>query len=357
MPTTMTTHERVSRMYAHREADRIPVTDDPWGATIERWAREGMPAGVSYVDYFDLDRFAGIGVDTSPRYPAVVIEETEDYAISTTAWGATLKNWKHAASTPEFLDFTIKDRETWNAARARMTPDPARVNWAMLEKHYPTWRSEGYWIEAGFWFGFDITHSWNVGTERLLMAMLEDPEWCVEMFNHELDMCISHFEMIWERGYPFDSIRWPDDMGYKQHTFFSLETYRALLKPVHQRAIDWAHARGIKARLHSCGDVHTFLPEFIEMGLDGLNPLEVKAGMDPIAIKRQYGDRLLLHGGLNAVLWDDTEAITTEMRRILPVAKEHGGYIFSSDHSVPSSVSLDNFRVIINLAKELGSYA
>ncbi len=63
-----------------------------------------------------------------------------------------------------------------------------------------------------------------------------------------------------------------------------------------------------------------------------------------------------LHGGINAVLWDDMVAIEAEMRRVIPFVKANGGYIFSSDHSVPSAVSLDNFRTIVNLAKTLGSY-
>ena len=63
----MTTWERFSRMYEHREADRIPIIDGPWGATIERWQREGMPADVSYVDYFGLDHVVGFGADNSPR--------------------------------------------------------------------------------------------------------------------------------------------------------------------------------------------------------------------------------------------------------------------------------------------------
>ena len=92
------------------------------------------------------------------------------------------------------------------------------------------------------------------------------------------------------------------------------------------------------------------------MGLDALNPLEVKAGMNPVKLKQQYGDRLVLNGGINAVLWDNQEAICEEMRNVIPVMKQNGGYIFSSDHSVPSSVSLENFRTIIECAKELGRY-
>ena len=86
----MTSRERFLRMFDHREADRIPIIDSPWGATIERWQREGMPKEVSYVDYFGLDHVAGISVDNSPRYEERVIEETEEYKITTTRWGATL---------------------------------------------------------------------------------------------------------------------------------------------------------------------------------------------------------------------------------------------------------------------------
>ncbi len=103
----MNTHERMKRMYEHREADRVPIVDYPWNATIARWHSEGMPEGVDFVDYFGLDHMPTISVDNSPRFPEQIVEETEEYVIEKTAWGATLKNWKHIASTPEFLDFTI----------------------------------------------------------------------------------------------------------------------------------------------------------------------------------------------------------------------------------------------------------
>ena len=96
----MTTHERMSRMYAHQEADRVPVTDAIWSTTIERWHREGMPEHVSAADFFGLDKIAHIGVDNSPRYPARVIEETDDYVITTTAWGATLKTGSTSPRRP-----------------------------------------------------------------------------------------------------------------------------------------------------------------------------------------------------------------------------------------------------------------
>lgn len=350
----MTSHERFARMFAHKEADRIPIIDHPWGDTVARWQREGMPEDVSFIDYFGLDKVAGMGGDNGPRWEGKRIEDTDTYVVDLTSWGVTLKNLK-TTSVPEYLDFRIKDPDTWREARERMSPSRDRVNWEHLKQHYPTWRKEGYWTQGHLWFGFDATHAF-VDMEVLLEAMVEQPDWVKEMYDHCLDVSLALLDMIWDEGYTFDSIFWCDDMGYRGTQFFSVRTYRELLKPAQKRAIEWAHAKGIPAHLHSCGNIMRFVPELVEIGLDGLNPLEVKAGMDSLAIKKEFGDRLLLHGGINAVLWDKPAEIEAEMRRVVPALKQSGGYIFSSDHSVPSSVSLDDFRRIVNLAKELGSY-
>jgi uroporphyrinogen decarboxylase len=145
-------------------------------------------------------------------------------------------------------------------------------------------------------------------------------------------------------------------MGYKNSLFFSVDLYCEMLKPLHKKVVDWAHSRGVKVRLHSCGDVTPLVPHFYEIGLDGLNPLEVKAGMNPVELKEKYGDKMLFHGGVNAVLWTDRDAITEEIKRVVPVMMKNGGYVFASDHSIPDAVSLEDFRYIISLIKQIGSY-
>jgi uroporphyrinogen decarboxylase len=103
----MTSHERFKRVFEHKLPDRVPVMDYPWNATIERWNREGLPKSIDYIEYFNLDRYARIFFDVSPQFEKEAIEETEEYIIETTEWGATVKNWKHSASVPEFVDFQI----------------------------------------------------------------------------------------------------------------------------------------------------------------------------------------------------------------------------------------------------------
>lgn len=352
----MTTRERIGRMYEHREADQVPISDTPWPETVARWRREGLPEGVHYADFFGIDRTHLVPVDISPRYDEKILEETGDYVIRTTAWGGTERTWKHAASVPEHLAFTVTDPESWARAKERMTPSLDRIPWQWLEAEYPRFRQQGDWFQARFRFGFEAVHAFTVGTERTLMAMCTDPEWIVDMFNHYLDMNIVLFDAIWEKGYRFDAMSWTDDLGYKLNQFFSLDMYRQLLKPVQKRAAEWGHAKGIRVKYHSCGDIRPFLPELIEIGIDGLHPLEVKAGMDPARIKQEYGSRLVLHGGMDALLWQDVEAMEANVRKLLPVMKENGGYIFSTDHTVPSSVSLQDFHRIVAIAREVGRY-
>ncbi len=352
----MTSWERFKRMYEHREADRIPIIDEPWNGTLRRWRREGMPEGVDWCDFFDVDKLGVINIDISPRMPEITLEETDRYYIQTSPWGVTMKHFKEEDSTPEFLDFTITTQEAWEQAKQRMTLEDDRIPWEMLRQNYDRWRAEGRWIRAVFWFGFDVTHSWMMGTENTLIAMMEEPELVEDMFDTYLNRCMVLFSRIWDAGYRFDEVFWYDDMGYKGTTFFSPNMYRNLLQPYHKRAVDWAHDRGIYAQLHSCGDIMTLLPDVVATGVDALNPLEVKAGMDVLKVKKEYGDRLVLHGGINAVLWNDKDAILEEIRHKVPILKENSGFIFSSDHSIPNSVSLENMKAIVEEVKRVGGY-
>ena len=352
----MTSQERIRRAYDHKEADRVPITDSPWAGTLARWKREGMPADADWRDVFDVDKVFSLGVDITPRYEQKILEETDEYQIVTTQWGVTLKNFKEQDSTPHFLDFKVNTPQAWEEAKARMTPTDDRIDWARIKEAHAKWRSQGAWINAGFWFGFDVTHSWMSGTDTILMAMLDDPEWFKDMVSTYLEMDLALFGKIWDAGYHFDGITWPDDMGYKGHTFFSNEIYAELLQPFHKRAIDWAHDRGIVAHMHSCGDIMERVPQLIEIGVDGLNPIEIKAGMDIHALKRDYGDKLLLHGGVNAQIFDQPDKVIPYIEDMLPDIKKNGGYIFSSDHSIPNSVSFDTYKLIVEAVKKLGAY-
>ncbi|MFW5996950.1 MAG: uroporphyrinogen decarboxylase family protein [Lentisphaeria bacterium] len=353
--TAMTSKERILRAIEHRETDRVPIVEKPWPATLERWRREGL-GDKTPEEYFGLDQIVPLRVDNSPRFPNDVIEETDDYKVVRTKWGMTEKKWKHKGGTPLKLESAITTPDDWLEAKQRMTYNEDRIPWDQLKNNWKKWQENGAFIQATGWFGFDVTHSHIIGTENALMALIENPEWLVDMWHTQQNLNLSLLDRVWDEGYKFDGLRWPDDMGYKLSQFFSVDMYRELLKPIHQRAVEWAHAKGISASLHSCGDIRPFIPDLVEIGVDCLNPLEVKAGVDPLAVKEEFGDRLALHGGFDALLWHDLDKMAEAVKTNLPLLRKGGGYIFATDHSTPDEVSLNDFQRIIDLVKEAGGY-
>ena len=345
------------RTYRRQEIDRIMMVDSAWGGTVRRWKNEGMPEDVDWQDYFGFDKIVRIGTDNSPRHPYKVLEETDRYKIVTTGWGQTQKQFKELDSTPEVLDSYYCSSERWEEAKERMlTHYEDRIPWNYIKENYPKWKAEGRFMQLLIWFGFDVTHSHMAGTENVLVGMYEEPEWITDMFDTYLQVSLGLAQKILDAGYEFDGIFWYDDMGYKNSPFFSPAMYCELLKPYHKKAIDWAHERGLVTEMHSCGFIEPLVPDLVDIGLEMLNPLEIKAGMDPNKLKSLYGDKLAFHGGINAQLWDKPELVKAEMERIIPMMKEGGGYVFASDHSIPNSVSFETMKQISELAHRLGKY-
>ncbi len=352
----MTSKERFARAFKHQPSDRVVMWDFPWPGALNRWHQEGMPEGVSYEEYFDVDTVGRVIVDNSPRYPFSVVAEDDKFITVKNEWGTTVRNFRVPDSTPDFLDYTIVDWDTWLEAKERITPDRDRVPWAHLEKNYKNWVKEGRWLLGDMYWTFNNLSSEVMGTDTFLVNMITDPELVTDFMGHCLDVNLQLLDMAWDAGYEFDMLNIRDDMGYKGTAFFSLDMYKELIKPLHQKAVDWARKKGIVVRLHSCGNINTLLPEIMTVGFDALHPMEVKAGMVPEDVKRQYGDRLVLHGGFDALLWKDKETILAEIRRLLPILMEGGGYIFAADHSIPNYVDFDTIKAVIALVKDIGRY-
>ena len=355
----MTTLERMTRIYQHKEPDRVPITDGCWESTVSRWLAEGLPANTPWAKFFGLDKFVMLtldDIDTSPRFEEMIIEETDSYIIKQDCWGMVKKNFKPVSATFQHIDCKLKDPDSWKIIKARMTPTPDRINWKKLKKYYKVWRESGSWITVAPWFGYDIVNARMGDTETILLAMCDNPEWVADMFNHGCDLTLALLDMIWDKGYFFNEFMWFDDMAYKNGMLFSKRMWKDLLKPYQQKVVNWAHCHGIKAHLHCCGNINALLPDLINLGVDMLNPLEVKAGMDPVNVKKIYGNNLVLRGGFDVRNWDDPVKYENDIKTILPQMMTSGGYVFSSDHSIPDSVSLENYAQIVQLVKEIGKY-
>jgi uroporphyrinogen decarboxylase len=163
---------------------------------------------------------------------------------------------------------------------------------------------------------------------------------------------------VLDAGLELDGAFLFDDMGYRNASLFSPDMYRDLLKPHHTRACDFFHQNNLPVILHSCGRVSGLVPDLVDAGFDCLQPLEVKAGMDLVGLKEEFGDRLAFMGGIDVrtMAHPDPGVIEEEIRSKIPAARKRGGYIFHSDHSVPDNVSWDQYQRVIELVHKYGSF-
>lgn len=363
----MNCRERVLKSFRREKTDRIAILDSPWDETIERWQNEGLPHGVHPDEYFNFDfkRFYidvpleytdRVIADMSFRLPVETVEDADEYTIIRDGNGTMIRNWKHRTTTPEMMDFTIRDRKSWDKCRERLFIDDGRISTSGFARNQKTAR-EGYFNWLIVPVGYDYVQRF-MGSEDLLIALALDPAWCREMFDAVAEFVIQLYERLVRAGYGFDGIMICDDQGYRNGLLFSNACYEQTLMDSHIRICNYFHARNMPVTLHSCGNVMERIEYFIKVGFDCLHPLEVKAGMNPIAIKQQYGDRITLMGGIDArnMALSDPAVIEEEIRTKYNVLLNGGGYIYHSDHSIPDNVSFLQFRNVIQIVKKYSQY-
>lgn len=353
----MQARERVSLVLAGERPDRVPLDDEFWETTVTRWRGEGLPAGVSPRDHFGVNEIVRLSGDYTMQFPERVVRTAVNLREYWDADGA-LRRDLHVTDgwTSQWRDFTIKSMEEWREHRGRMAFNPARIPTHTLDT-YRQARAEGKFV---CYMGHACFHpTWmRIGMENLLMALLDDPAFIQELFAAHGQLIIDIFEGMRSMGLEFDGALLADDLGYAAGPLISPALYRRLVYPTHKRLCDHFAERGLKTMLHSDGDISTLIPHFLDAGFAALNPLEVQAGLDLRTLHGLYGDRLVFYGNIDVrKLAGTRQAIEEEIVPKLTFAREHGRYIYHSDHSVPHSVSFENYTYAIDLIKQLGVYA
>jgi uroporphyrinogen decarboxylase len=196
------------------------------------------------------------------------------------------------------------------------------------------------------------------GHEYLLMGMALDPDWFQDMCEVYTTLNINLLEILFEQeGLPDGMWIW-DDLGFKNKPFMSPAMYKDLLFPAHQRLFQWAHSKGLPVIMHSCGYVEPLVPALIEAGIDCLQPMEVKAGMDLVKLKKAFGDQIAFMGGMDArtLVSYDLAAVQAELETKLPAAMQNSGYVLQVDHSVPYQVDYDTYKFFVEKGLAMGTY-
>lgn len=372
-PNTLMKLERMNKTLAHQEADRVPISDFFWGGFIQRWRKElGLPDDANPYYHYDLDWITTVpNMDPWIRPFETLDESTEEVTVRT-GFGAVMRK-KFDTPMPEMVAWEVDTFEKLEAAEFDDPGDPRRFF------------SPGDNQIAGVGDGFQRNSPAWIDTVKSLR-----PDFPVYGSMIEVSECLTRLIgqqnfMLWMGMYPermgavinrigayyaecarasmeaadglLDGFVVWGDVAYKNGMFFSPDYWREFFKLWLAKIVGEAHKRNLPVIYHGCGNVHSIFQDFIDIGVDGYNPLEAKAGMDAVDLKRQYKDGMCLCGNSDIQAWErgKPDEIKREVLHRLNAAKG-GGYIFQSDHSVASDVSGKTYDMIVKLVRKYGQY-
>ena len=365
--------ERMNRTLRHQEADRVPVSDFFWGSFLRRWRKElGLAADADIYRFYDLD-WMQFNPNLDPHIqPFEVLLENADEVVVRTGFEAVLRK-KLAYPMPAFVRFetdTVEKMEAfqfddpWDQRRFFSSGDD-QINgvgdgFARNLAPYVA-RIQAAWPEFPIFGGVCEAHEmlWRiVGSENAMLWMGLYPDAIARFVEriHAFSLEVLKAQIQAADGLLDGVVIW-GDVACKKGMLFSPAFWRAHFKPGVQALVDECHAHNLPVIYHGCGNVNRIFAVFVELGVDAYNPLEAKAGMDVIDLRRKFGHRIGFCGNMDVQLWANgtfgeiKAAVLTKLN-----AAKGGGFIFQSDHSVPGDVSGERYDYVVRLVRQYGTY-
>jgi uroporphyrinogen decarboxylase len=199
------------------------------------------------------------------------------------------------------------------------------------------------------------------GWSEFLLDLAGNPAMAEGIMDRLVEAHIKAFDGLADTVYRHvDIIQVCDDMGMQNNTWISPDAYRKLIKPYHKRLFQHIKNRtGAPLLLHSCGSVSTFIPDFIEIGVDILNPVQYSAKkMDLAFLKREFGDDICFWGGgvdtQKILPFGTPEQVSDEVKRCIDTLAPGGGFVFAAVHNITDGVPLENILAAFRTAQSYG---
>ena len=381
----MTSRERVLAVLNHEIPDRVPIILGTSNATgIKMKPYQGLKKilgitapdeyiydwpelGTAKIDEETMQRLHSDVRGVLDRFPQEVCERNrsrEPHSPFIDDWGGGQKEIEPGIWFPGIHPL----KEATTIAELEQYPwpdmdDPSRV--AHVKQAAAEIAQENQFAILGSpWLLFPFERAFSMqGMDTFLLNMAMHPDFAKAMLEKHLELCkqlMGHF--LEEAGENLDIIKIGDDLGTQEKLLISPKMYRELLKPIHADLIAFIKERTkAKVFFHTDGDVFNLIPDFIEIGVDILNPIQTSAGkMSNLAeLKSQYGDKLVFCGAIDTqrILPHGTpQEVKKEVKRVIEILGEGGGYMVSSVHTIMHEVPPENILAMVDAVLEYGNY-
>ena len=359
----MTSRERFLATMLGGTPDRIPfMFGGPRESTLNAWYKQGLPRDLPVWKITGSEEHQGVPLNMMPlpAFEPVVLEETKRHKIWIDELGAKRIDHKYLPTpgfvTRKWLEFPVKNRAGFREMVKRYdpaTPERLPKDW---EERRATYQGRSFILSATIPSMFWRVRDW-VGFEGLCMMLHDDPMLVHEMMHYVADFNIEVLRRVFEGGVDLDFIFFNEDMAYKTASMISPAMVREFMWPCYRKLVRFLRERGVSLLVMDCdGHIGELIPLWLEVGIDTVSPVEIAANNDPIAYRKQYGNRLGMFGGIDKrELRFDQARVKREVMGKVPWLVAQGRYIPQVDHGVPPDVPLRNFLYLCALIKEIAA--
>jgi len=377
----MTPRERFYAIARREPIDRLPyIFGGPRASTFAAWRKQGLTDELlrTWGSFTGADGGMGVGKlypGPLPPMPERIITEEGNVRTWVDEWGVTrmdaIEQPTEGFATRKYLDFPVKDFESFERVRAHFHPHtPERTT--PVSEVIPTLNPDGYrhhqpggvhWremvdrcnkgdapvsvtIPSLYWTARD----W-CGFEGLSVMFYDQPQLVHEMFEYWtwfiielLDEPLSHIKV--------DSVTLNEDMAYKKQAMISPAHMREFMLPRYKRLYAFLKEKGVElVMMDSDGYNGQILDAMFPEGIDGIEPIEIAAGNDPEEFLATYPGVQIRGGVDKREMRFGREQLRAEVAKRYRTAWKYGGYVPYTDHGVPPDIPLRNFLYYVELAR------
>jgi len=344
-------YDRAIRAANHEEPDRVPIWDyiDSWDIFQELapGIEDPVQATATVYNTLEIDFARSIN---APRSQANEGDHSEGETWGHTTSGRTVWVTKYPINNVEELKRYVAELP------APPTPEDCLPSVATIAGYRDVFAPQTFYV-PGHGVGFHGAYG-HMTMDLFALMLYDAPDEIRALIEYLNAGAVAHCRAYAEANLsPFFFIG--DDIAYKHKLMFSPAMLRELFFPYLTRMCEVLNGAGIKVIFHSDGDITNILPDLIECGVAGINPVETMAGMDIAFVKREYGKDLILVGGVDCsqvIPLGTPERIRQEVRQVLSDGGRGGGMFIGSSSEIVPATPLQNIHAFYDACKELGRY-
>jgi len=320
------------------------------------WRIQGATEQEISLEAFDFDYIktvhCGGNTDLLGGHRPYIVEETSEHILSYDEYGRLCKLCKASATIPLPLDHPVKDMDSWLKIKHWFEFREERINWDAVNNAKKE-QEKGALVLAHIPGGFDLPRQ-LMGEEELCYCYYDQPELMKDILDTASDTNFKVLDRISDKLI-IDNLSVHEDMAGKSGSLVGPKHIKEFIKPYYRKTWDMLNSKGTKLfSQDSDGNMNSVLDSFIESGVNVTYPCEPAAGMDIVQIRKKYGNKLAIKGGIDKhVLRESKEAIRKELEYKLQDFMREGGAIFGIDHRIPNGTPIENYRYYVDTAREI----